>query len=62
MEDQEDDLIWKDKSGSLAIRFQGELDDGRPGFSELLATASRIQVQHMLPDRWGVRLRRLEKS
>jgi hypothetical protein len=50
MEDQEDHLVWKDRNGSLEIRFRGELDDGRPAFSELLAASSRIHVQQMLPD------------
>lgn len=47
-------LIWKDRTSSLEIRFGEELDDGRPAFDELLAVGSRVQVQQMLPDGWGV--------
>jgi hypothetical protein len=62
MEDQEDHLIWKDKSSSLEIRFRVELDDGRPAFSELLAAGSRIHVQQMLPDGWGISITAVGKE
>ena len=54
MDDEHEHLIWKDTSSSLEIRFRGELDDGRPAISELLAAGSRIHVQQMLPDGWGI--------
>jgi hypothetical protein len=54
MDDEQEHLIWKDTSSSLEIRFRGELDDGRPAFSELLAAGGEIHVQQILPDGWGI--------
>jgi len=54
MDDEQERLIWKEKSSSLEIRFRGELEDGRPAFSELLAAGGEIHVQQMLPDGWGI--------
>src|ERR1700733_3907454 len=47
-------LIWKDRSGSLEIRFRGELDDGRPAFNELLATGCNLHLEQVNDKAWAI--------
>jgi hypothetical protein len=54
MEDQQEHLIWKDRTSSLEIRFRGELDDGRPAFCELLATGSNVHLGQVNDKAWAI--------
>ena len=46
------DLLWKNDSSSVEIRFQGRLEDGRPALDEIVATCAAIHLEQMDHDRW----------
>jgi hypothetical protein len=53
MSEAEDrDLIWKNDSSSVEIRFQGRLEDGKPALDEIVATYAAIHLEQMSHDQW----------
>ena len=46
------ELIWKNDSGLFEIRFQGELEDGRPALDEVVATGASLHLEQMDHDQW----------
>jgi hypothetical protein len=53
---EQPDLTWKNDSGSVEIRFQGRLADGRPAFDEIVATGASIHLEQMVHDHWWLGL------
>jgi hypothetical protein len=55
-------LLWKDRGGSLEIRFRGELEDGRPALYELLATGSNIRLEQVNQENWTISVKAAGKE
>ena len=51
-EAEENDLIWKNDSSSVEIRFQGRLEDGRLALDEVVATGADVHLEQMDHDQW----------
>ncbi len=45
-------MIWEKDGGSLEIRTQGKLPDGRPAPDEVLATGASVHLEQMNHDHW----------
>jgi hypothetical protein len=53
-EADENDLIWKNDSSSVEIRFQGRLEDGRPALDEVVATGADVHLEQVDHDQWWI--------
>ena len=51
-EAEKNDLIWRNDSSSVKIRFQGRLEDGRPALDEVVATGAGVHLEQMDHDQW----------
>jgi hypothetical protein len=51
-EAEENDLIWKNDSSSVEIRFQGRLEDGGLALDEVVATGATVHLEQMSHDQW----------
>ena len=49
---EHDDLTWKNDSGSVEIRTQGTLPDGKPALDEVVATGAVLHLEQMDRDKW----------
>jgi len=45
-------MLWNKNGGSLEIRTQGELADGRPALDEIVADDASIHLEQMAHDHW----------
>jgi len=51
---EQPDLIWKNDTGSVEIRFQGQLADGRPALDEIVADGAYVHLEQMSHDHWWI--------
>jgi hypothetical protein len=49
-------MIWKNEGGSVEIRTQGELPDGRPALDEIVASGAFVHLEQMSHDHWWMGL------
>ena len=49
---EQNDLIWKADSSSVEIRFQGQLEDGRPALDEIVGYGASLHLEQMDHDQW----------
>ena len=45
-------MVWEKDAGSIEIRTQGELPDGRPALDEIVASGASIHLEQMDHDAW----------
>ena len=49
-------MIWEKDGGSLEIRTQGQLADGRPALDEIVARGAFLHLEQMAHDHWWMGL------
>jgi hypothetical protein len=49
-------ITWEKDGGSLEIRTQGQLADGRPALDEIVARGAFVHLEQMAHDHWWMGL------
>ena len=52
----DDNMTWEQDGGSLEIRTQGQLPDGRPALDEIVAHSAFVHLEQMAHDHWWMGL------
>lgn len=61
-ETEHTEIKWEKDNGTLEIRTQGTLADGRPALDEIVATGANVHLEQMDHDRWWIGLDAVENS